>query len=92
MLRFTLADEPSINVDMADFSAVKQGNEVSVKGMMVPNRPGLAQALQVKVTLPEPPGGAKKKPAAKAEEKHPPRGPKKGQDKDAGLPEPAPEK
>jgi hypothetical protein len=89
-LAFALADDPSVKVDMTDFSAVKQGSEATVKAVMMPNRPGLAQALQVKVTLPEPPGGAKKKPAAKPDDKHPPESPKKGKDKDAGLPQPAP--
>ena len=89
-LPFALNDDPSIKVNMTDFSAVKQGYEVSVKGMMVPNRPGTALAREVKVTLPEPPGGAKKKPAAKPDDKQPPETPKK--DKDAGLPAPAPEK
>jgi hypothetical protein len=93
-LPFQLADDATINVEMADFSAVKQGNEVSVKGIMAPNRPGVAQAQLVKVTLPEPAGGVKKKPAAKPEDKHPPQGPKKGPDKEKnpGLPEPPPEK
>ena len=91
-LPFALADDPTIKVDMADFSAVRQGYDGFGKGMMMPNRPGLAQAREVKVTLPEPPAGAKKKPAAKPEDKQSPESPKKGKDKDAGLPEPAPEK
>jgi hypothetical protein len=103
-LAFELGEEPAIKVEMADLSAVKQGNEVSVMGMAMPNRPGLAQAHQVKVTLPEPagvkkePAGGKKEaagdgkePGAKPKEKRPPKGPKKGDDA-GGLPEPAPEK
>jgi hypothetical protein len=91
---FALADDATIRVEMADFSAVSRGSAVSVSAMMMPNRPGLAQAMQVKVTLPEPAGGVKKRPAAKPEDKHPPQGQKKGTDKDKnpGLPEPAPEK
>jgi hypothetical protein len=91
-LPFQLADDATIKVDLADLSAVKQGNEVAVAGMMMPNRPGLAQAHQVKVTLPEVAVEGNKRPAKPGDKQ--PRGAEKGKDKDKnpGLPAPAPEK
>lgn len=73
-LPFTLADDATIKVDMSDLSAVSRGNTVTVNGAT--NRPGYVWASQVKVTLPEPPGGAKK--AEKPKDK--PASPKKDKD------------
>ena len=89
-LPFTLADDPTIKVNIADFTAVKQGYEVSVRAVVLPNRQVVAG--EVKVTLPEPPAGTKKKPAAKPDDKTPPESPKKANGKDAGLLQPVPEK
>jgi hypothetical protein len=87
-VQFTLADEPKISIDMADFSLVRRGDKVSIKGMAPPNRPGaalVALASDVKVELAEPLTGPKKK-AAKPDAKA--RHPKP----DEGLPEPAGDK
>ena len=74
---------------MADYMMANQGDKVSVKGLKVPNRPGLMQALEVKIVLAEPLVGGKKKGAAvKSETKHPAKHAKA----DAGLPEPAADK
>jgi hypothetical protein len=87
-LQFQLADDAKINIDMADMSLVSRGNEVSINAMVAPARPGIAQAVEIKVKLPEPKGierADKKDRAAKLEAKKPAKGAKKGEDK--GLPE-----
>jgi hypothetical protein len=87
-LQFQLADDAKINIDMADLTLVSRGNEVSVNAMVAPARPGIAQAVEIKVKLPEPKGGEradKKEPGAKPEAKKPAKSAKKGEDK--GLPE-----
>ena len=70
-LAFQLAEQPEIKIDMADFSLVRPGNQVSVQALVMPSRPGVAQAVTVKVKLPEPPGGEKKSPADRPEAKKP---------------------
>ena len=65
MLQFALADQAEIKIDTADFSLVHPGNDVSVKVLVMPQPTGMAQAVEVKVQLPEPPGVQKKSPEGK---------------------------
>lgn len=76
MAKFELAEEPKINVDVADFSIVAQGDKISIEGMMMPNQPGLARAGKVRIELAGPLTGGKKKHPAKSTPKRPPRPPK----------------
>lgn len=80
-LAFELSSQAKIDVDMADFSAVSRGNEVSIKGVVVPGQPPTIRASEVRIKLPEPQGGAKPEMPALPETKKPA---KKGED----LPEP----
>jgi hypothetical protein len=50
-VQFTLAENAKINVDMADFSFVTRGSNVTVSGMALPTRPGFIQATEVNVVL-----------------------------------------
>jgi hypothetical protein len=68
-LAFELSGQAKIDVDMADFSAVSRGNEVSVKGAVVPGQPPTIRASEVHIKLPEPQGGAKPEAAAQPEAK-----------------------
>ena len=86
-LQLTLDDQPTINVELTDYTLAAKGDKVSIKGMKQPARPGLAQASEVKIELAEPLSGAKKKAPAKSDLKRAPRSAKKA--KDGGLPEPA---
>ena len=80
-----LADEPTIKVDLTDYSLAVKGDKVSVKGMKAAGQ-DLLRAEEVKIELAEPLAGAKKKgPPAKGEAKKPSKRSKK--DKDEGLPE-----
>ncbi len=90
-LSFQLGETPKINVDMADLSLARPGQEVSIKGYASPRQPNMVQATEVKIKLPDVPDADKpekadKKEAAKPEAKKAEKGPKK--DKDEGLPEP----
>jgi len=91
-LPFELAEQPKINVEMADLSLARVGQEVSVKGFVSPRQPGIIQAAEVRIKLPEPQGGEKadksdkKEPAVKPDAKKPARPSKK--DQGEGLPEP----
>ena len=82
-MKFELTEEPKIGVDVADFSVVAKGDKVSIEGVMMPNRPGLARANKVTIELAEPLTGGKKKHATKPAPKRPPSHPKRGE----GLPE-----
>lgn len=91
-LPLELTEEATIAVDMGDYSVAAKGDKVTVKGLMMPTMPGRAQAVDVKIELAEPLGGAattKKKPA-RPESKKPAKRSKK--DKDGGLPEPPDDK
>jgi hypothetical protein len=96
MLQFELAEQAKINVDTTDIRFATRGSEVTVSGMAMPNRPGVAQALDVKVKLPEtqaaekPDKPERKEAADKAEAKKAAKRAKK--DKDEGLPEPPADK
>jgi hypothetical protein len=81
-LSLELADQAKIDVDMSDFSLVSRGNEVSVKGFAVPGRPGMMQAAEVRVKLPEPQTDDQQEPAGRPEAKKSPKHAKKAKDKD----------
>lgn len=84
---FELADQAKIGVDMSDFSAVSRGNEVSVKGVVVPGQPPTIRAAEVRVKLPEMQAAEKpQEPAIEPESKKPAKHSKKGKGED--LPEP----
>ena len=87
LLTFELADQAKIDIDMADFTLVGRGNEVSVKGYVVPGRSGMMQAAEIRVRLPEPQAGENPEPAVRPEAKKSAKRPKK--DKDESLPEPS---
>jgi len=87
-LPFELADQAKIDVDMADFSFVGRGNEVSVKGFVVAARPGMIQATEIKVKLPELQADENPEPADRHETKKPAKHPKKAKDKEEPEPEP----
>ena len=100
-LPFELGEQPKININMADFSLVRLGMEVSVKGIASTRQPNMVQATEVTVKLPDLPDAAqpekadkpektsKKQPSAKSAAKKSEKASKK--DKDEGLPEPAEE-
>ena len=73
-LSFQLGETPKINVDMADLSLARPGQEVSIKGYASPRQPNMVQATEVKIKLPDVPDADKpekadKKEAAKPEAK-----------------------
>ncbi|MEN6450278.1 MAG: hypothetical protein ABFC96_07290 [Thermoguttaceae bacterium] len=82
LVQFELADDPKIGIDASDFTFVRRGNKISVKGMA--NRMGVAMAQEVKVDLGDATGGAgaKKKDPKPQDPKQP----------DGGLPQPARDK
>ena len=86
VLPFELAEQPKVNVEMADLSLARPGHEISVKGFVSPRQPGMIQAAEVTVKLPEPQAAEKKEPAAKSEAEKPAKRSKK--DDGGGLPEP----
>lgn len=86
--RFELTEEPKINVDLADYTVAAKGDKVSIKGVMMQNRPGLARANKVEIELAEPLTGAKKKRPPKPGPKPPPRHP----ERDEGPPKDADQK
>jgi hypothetical protein len=89
-LPFQLADGAKIDVDMADFSLVTRGNEVSIKGYPIQGKQGMMQAAEIDVRLPESQAaGGDSEPAARSKAKKPAGGAKKGQDE--SLPEPGSE-
>jgi hypothetical protein len=81
-LPLELTEQPTVAVDVSDYSIAAKGDNITVKGLMMPNMPGRAQATEVKIELAEPLAGiTKKKPEAK-------RSPKRSKkDTDEGLPE-----
>lgn len=85
-LPLELTEEATIAVDVNDYSVAAKGDKATVKGLMVPNMPGRAQAIDVKIELAEPLAGATKKKPIKPDAKKPAKRSKK--DKDEGLPEP----
>ena len=88
-LMFELAEQPKINIDTADLSLVRVGQDVSVKGFASPRQPSMIQAAEVKIKLPEPKGGDKKEPAAKPEAKDAKKAAKPAKKAEGeGLPEP----
>ncbi len=86
--RFELTEEPKINVYLADYTVAAKGDKVSIRGVMLQNRPGLARAKKVEIELAEPLAGAKKKRLPRPGPKHPPRHPKRNE----GLPKDAEQK
>jgi hypothetical protein len=63
-VRADVAEDAKIDVDFADYLAAKPGDKISVtKGMILPARPGLAQAQELSIQLSEPLALPKKKPA-----------------------------
>jgi hypothetical protein len=90
MLPFELAEQPKINLDVADLTLARPGQEISVKGYVSPRQPGTIQAAEVKIKLPEAEGSEKveKKEPPKVEAKKAAKRPNK--DQGEGLPEPDP--
>jgi hypothetical protein len=100
-LPFELGEQAKISVNMADFSLVRRGMEVTVRGIANVRQPNMVQATEVTIKLPElpdvaPPENAdkpektvKRQPSAKSPAKKSGKASKKG--KDEGLPEPAEE-
>lgn len=85
MFQFTPDEKPEIAVDFADYSVAKPGDKISItKGKMFQGRLGLAQALEMTITLSEPLALPKKKPR-RTVTKPPPKKPvpKKGPKKEA---------
>jgi hypothetical protein len=81
-----LTEQPTVNLDISDFSGVSKGDKIKVKGVMMTARPGMAQATEVTIELSQPlTGTTRKMPAAKSDAKHP----SKRSEKETGLPEPA---
>lgn len=63
MFQIELAEEPEIQVDLADYSVAKQGDKISItRGQMFAGRMGIAQASQFSIQLSEPLTLAKKRP------------------------------
>ncbi len=61
-VEFKLAEEPTIDVEIADYSFAKKGDKISIKrGKMFAGRMGLAQASKLEIELAEPLTLAKKK-------------------------------
>jgi hypothetical protein len=88
-MSFELGDGAKINVDMADLSLARLGQDISIKGVASPRQPNMVQATEVTIKLPEVADADKadkKEPPAKPEAKKAAKAPKK--DKDEGLPEP----
>lgn len=90
MLPFELEDNAAIDVNVSDLSLIRIGNEVSVKAAVSPARPGMAQALELQVKLPEPQAGPPKDRPAKSGMKKSGKRAKVGEDEK--LPETAPDK
>ena len=78
-LKIEVADDAKIDVRVADYRFARQGDKISVKGKMLPGKPGLGQAAggHVKIEAAEPFSGAKAEPGKPAP-RHEPRQPKKG--------------
>jgi hypothetical protein len=83
-LALELTEEPTIKVQSSDYMAAAQGDKISIKGLMMPNRADVVQATEVKIDVAKPLVGTKKKSVAAKSEKHPAKHPKKN---DEGLPE-----
>jgi len=57
-LSIEVSDTAKIEVKLPDLSLARQGDAIKVKGQMLPGRPGLGEATDVKVTAAQPFGGA----------------------------------
>lgn len=90
-----LAENPTIKVDVADYTVAKQGDSISVtKGQMYPNQPmilqanpnavGQAMALELEIQLSQPLTGPRKKPLRPETPK--PSRPEPGEPKQPGQP------
>jgi hypothetical protein len=89
-IELPLADEPTIKLDLADYSIAANGDAIAVQGVAapgrmvagrpVPNAIGVVQATEVKITLSESLQGNTKKKASAAKSQHPKK------DKDEGAP------
>ena len=82
MFQIELAEQPTISVDVAHCNIARKGDKISVQGISMPARPGLAQAQVVNIVLSEPLTGIKKKRPSGKSSSRPPK-------KNRGLPEPA---
>jgi len=80
LVRAELAQEPVVEVDLADYSLARQGDKITVRGQMPPGRLGLAQAGSLTIELSQPVGA---QPAAPRGGKQPD-GPPRPQGKPAG--------
>jgi hypothetical protein len=93
-LAFELAEQAKIEVDTSDVASfvtfVRPGNDVTVRGFQVPNRPAVLRAMEVRVKLPEPQPTDQPQSGARRELKKPAKAPKK-KGKDKGEDEPPPE-
>ena len=91
-LTFQLGEEAKINIDTADLTLVRVGQDVSVKGFASPRQPTMIQATEVKIKLPEPKDAEKaekKEPATKSDAKDAKKAAKPAKKDDGeGLPEP----
>jgi hypothetical protein len=96
-LSFQLAEQPKIKVELADIRFAQVGQDVSVRGFASSRQPGMIQASEIKIKLPEVPAAdkaekrLKKESAAKSDAKKSAKRSKKDKEKDKeeGLPEPA---
>ncbi len=90
VVAFELAEGATITVDCADLSIVSKGDELGVRGLRSPARPGVMQANEIRVKLVEELSGPKRKTAQKPEAKRPSTrdGKKKDKDAEGGLPQP----
>jgi hypothetical protein len=83
-LSFELADQAKIDVNTTDANSfvtlVNRGTEVSVTGYAVQGRPGVMQAAEVQVKLPEPQAADKADPPVRPEPKRSSKRAKKGED------------
>jgi hypothetical protein len=89
-LSFELADQAKIDVNTTDANSfvtlVPRGTEVSVTGYAVQGRPGMMQAAEVQVKLPEPQVADKADAPAQPEPKKAAKRGKKGQDDPPPVP------
>ncbi len=72
-LTLALSDKATVKIDSADLSIARQGNDVTVRAAVSQNRPGVAQAYEVTVKLPDAAAKPddKDEPAAKPKDKRP---------------------
>jgi hypothetical protein len=70
VVKFELNDSPKISVDIADYTAARQGDKIEVKGTSA--QEGYGDASDVTIEMAKPLAGAKSKTAKKPDEKEEP--------------------